>query len=226
MWRNELLRLVKRNYEFLNGDIYQFGVWSGDSMMLIATFFAENKIPVKNMWGFDVFTGFPLETAEPIFQDNWQPGNYNATETFGLTVEEIASRIESKVRKVFTDRGQDCNVKIITGLAEETVNDEFVKKYSPNNTIYVDMDFDIYSPSKHVLDFLVKSNLITPGTIIGYDDWGGTPWINFEHGESRAHKEVFIDNNIDAQLIFHYGPDESQWHIKDNPHVQQGYLIK
>lgn len=226
MWRQELLRLVNSNYEFLEGDIYCCGVWTGDSMKQIATFFAQNKIPVQNMWGFDVFTGFPLETAEPIFQENWKPGNYNAVEYCKQTVEEICFTIERDVRKIFTDHGQDCNVKIISGLAEETVNESFLNKNKLNKCIYIDMDFDIYTPTKHVLDILVRYGIITCGSIIGFDDIGGTPWANYEHGESRAYKEVFIDNNIDTQLIFHYGPDANNWHITNNPHVQWGVLVK
>lgn len=225
-WRQAMLEKAKSEHSILeNGDVYCFGIYSGQSLLSIASFYARNNIKVKNFICFDVFSGMPLETAEDIFQDAWQPGQFNGIKYWGMEIDEICHYVEKQVFKVFESYGQTTNIIILPGLVEETLVDSVMDQFELNQCSYVDVDFDIYSPSKYALKYLVNKGLIESGTIIGYDDWGGTPWMNYENGESRAHKEVFIDNNIDTQLIFQLG-DIKNWDIKNNPHIQVGFLVK
>ena len=59
--------------ELIDYDVYEFGVFRGDSMREIASLLNKHKIEVNKFYGFDVFTGMPKETAEPIFQESWDP---------------------------------------------------------------------------------------------------------------------------------------------------------
>lgn len=225
MYRNSLLNIAKQSYEVLpDCDIFQFGVYSGQSMEIIAEFYASNGIKVNNFLGYDVFTGFPADPEEPAWQDCWSDGHFDGTLLWKMQPEKICVHLEQKIRNIFLKYNQDCNVKIFAGLVEDTLNDENLSKLNLTQCSYVDCDFDIYTPTKFALDYLVKKNLIKSGTIVNYDDWGGSPHFNYEHGESRAHKEVFMDNNIDTKLIFETG-NPKDWCIKNNPHIQKGYIL-
>jgi hypothetical protein len=223
-WRGGVLPfLLDENNTFsseqlLEMDVYEFGVFNGDSMKELADIFNSKKIKVSSFYGFDVFTGMPKETAEPIFQDAWDPDlmpdAFNAVMKLGFdTPESVAKHIESEVQEVFGSSGIDTKVCIIAGLVEETMQ----KQSNYKKAFYVDFDLDIYSPTRYAFEFLAKNNLIVPGTIIGYDDWGGTPHKNFEHGESRAHKEVSDLYGIEMTKIYEGG--------QGDPHLQTVWIV-
>lgn len=225
-WRQQVLKLAKMRKGIIPGDIYVFGIYSGASLMSICNYLVDNKIKICNIFGFDVFTGFPADPEEPAWQECWQEGNFNGVALWGMEPEQICSVIEKRVRQIFLDAGMDCNVKIFAGLVQDTLNDENLKEYNLKQCSYVDCDFDTYTPTKFALDYLVKKGLIGPNTIIGLDDAGGADfWWEFKHGETRAFKESIMDKNFNTELIFQSGNKES-WCIKTNPHVQQAYVIK
>ena len=71
--------------------------------------------------------------------------------------------------------------------------------------LYVDFDLDIYSPTKFAKHIRMENNLIVPGTIIGYDDWGGTPGFEeMKDGESRAHREIIEEYGIGMQKLYQH----------------------
>jgi hypothetical protein len=221
-WRTDLLYNVFRNYnefsseELKNMDIYQFGVFNGDSMREIVNIASNINLDFNTFNGYDVFSGMPKETNEPIFQDSWDPEKdpdaFNIVKKFGLNdSKQVSSFIENSL---YTFNNQ-YKYKIYDGLVEETLP----KCNDLKTAFYIDIDLDIYSPSKFVLDYMFKNNLITVGTLIGYDDWGGTPnFENYEHGESRAHKEICEKFNIKANKLFQIG--------NEFPHVHNVWVIE
>lgn len=50
-----------------------------------------------------------------------------------------------------------------------------------------------------------------------YDDWGGIPHKNFEHGESRAHKEITDKYEIKMTKIYEGG--------QGVPHLQTVWIV-
>lgn len=225
-WRNTLLDIGINDYnnfskeELLNMNVYEFGVFSGDSMKEIASVLNKHKIEVHSFYGFDVFTGMPKETAEPIFQDSWdpdiEPDAFNALKRLNFgTTEECASHIQKEVENVFTAKNNKTSTSIIAGLVEETL----VQQKDLKPAFYVDFDMDIYSPTKFVFKFLLENKLIVPGTFIGYDDWGGTPdFATFGNGESRAHKEIVDEYGIRMQKLYEVGTEF--------PHVQNLWIVE
>lgn len=225
-WRQHVLKLAKMRKGIIPGDIYAFGIYSGDSLMSICNYLVDNKIKVCNIFGFDVFRGMPHEPNEPCFQEAWKPGNFNGVDLWKMEPQEICNHLEKKVKDLFILNNQECpNVKIFPGLVEDTLIDSNMDQYNLKQCAYIDVDFDIYTPSKYALEYLFNKGLIKKNTIIGYDDWGGTPHLNYEAGESRAHKEVFLDRNIDVELLFQ-SQSEREWCIQTNPHIQRAYVIK
>lgn len=223
-WRTyEIPRLLSEynsfsEEELLDMDTYQFGVFNGDSMVELAGIFNNLNIKTNCFYGFDVFTGMPKETAEPIFQEAWDPDimpdAFNALLRLNIdTPAGVAASIESNVQSVFSSANNFTKVSIVAGLVEETM----VTISGFKKAFYVDFDLDIYSPTKYAFDFLAKNNLIVKGTLIGYDDWGGTPHKNFEHGESRAHKEVSDEYGIKMTKIYEGG--------QGDPHLQTVWIV-
>ena len=65
----------------------------------------------------------------------------------------------------------------------------------------------------------MENNLIVPGTLIGYDDWGGTPGFEeFKDGESRAHKEIVDEWGIKMTKLYQCG--------NAYPHVQTVWIVE
>jgi len=227
-WRKHLLNIVFNDYnsfskdKLLEMDAYQFGVLGGDSMLELSSIFIKNKVQLNSFKGFDVFTGMPKETEEPIFQDSWdpdiEPDAFNAIKRLNLSsVEECVSVIEKNVSSVFEKNNYKTKVNVIAGLVENTLKENF-EKNKFKEAFYVDFDLDIYSPTKYAFKFLVEHNLIVPGTFIGYDDWGGTPGFeNYENGESRAHKEIVDEYGIKMTKLFQIGDSF--------PHVQNVWIV-
>lgn len=223
-WRGYVLpNLFKQHNIFSQEDIkgmdmYQFGVLDGDSMKELSKMFCTLEFPINSFYGFDVFTGMPKENAEPIFQEAWDPDlmpdAFNAVKRLNLSgPEEVASHIQRQVQSIYTQNNYPTNVSVVPGLVEETMQ----KIGDYKKAFYVDFDLDIYSPTKYAFDYLAKNGLIVKGTFIGYDDWGGTPHKNFEHGESRAHKEVSDEYGIKMTKIYEGG--------QGDPHLQTVWIV-
>lgn len=223
-WRGYVLpNLFNKHNIFSKEDIsdmsmYQFGVLDGDSMKELSKMFCALEFPINSFYGFDVFTGMPKENAEPIFQEAWDPDimpdAFNAVKRLNLTSpQEVASYIQNQVQEIYDSKGYSTNVSVVPGLVEETM--QTVGGYK--KAFYVDFDLDIYSPTKYAFDYLAKNGLITKGTFVGYDDWGGTPHKNFEHGESRAHKEVSDEYGIKMTKIYEGG--------QGDPHLQTVWIV-
>lgn len=206
--------------ELINFDAYQFGVFRGDSMKELASLFNKHEIELSKFRGFDVFSGMPKETAEPIFQESWDPDifpdefNVMSYDKSLKTPEECAEVVQEATQKILDGKENKTKVSVVAGLVEETLSKQ--KDLKP--AFYVDFDLDIYSPTKYAFNYLMKNNLIVPGTIIGYDDWGGTPeFDDFKYGESRAHKEIIDEWGIKMTKIIQNG--------NQFPHVQTVWVV-
>ena len=190
-WRAHLLDCFRKSP--IQGDIYQFGVADGFSLQVIGHMMKE--IPATpNYYGFDVFTGMPKEEIEPDKQRD-APGCFKLVEMQGATdlpeaMKTLQSDIESNMRP-------GAKLTLIQGLVQETLTDDLAVRYFMRPARYIDMDMDIYSPTKFALEWLVKSKLIVPGTVIGFDDWGQCPEHPIgSYGESRAWKEMGIKSTL------------------------------
>ena len=145
----------------------------------------------------------PKETEEPIFDPSWdpdiQPDAFNSVIRMNMnSPDECASHIQKNVQSSFTDS----NVSVVAGLIQDTLP----KQKNLKKSFYIDFDFDIYSPTKFAFNYLMENNLIVEGTIIGYDDWGGTPDSNiFKYGESRAHKEICDQWGLEVEKLYEVG---------------------
>jgi hypothetical protein len=222
-WRNVLLpeAVVQSKLDSKSTAFYQLGVFSGNSMRQNYRIFRYLNKALAAGYGFDVFTGMPKETAEPIWQDSWNPDinpdDFNIISNSNLDKYMISS-VDDHVNILKLDLygiSPETETNIFVGLVEDTLPplDNLLPAF------YIDVDFDIYSPTKFALETLIEKELIIPETLIGYDDWGGTPDFNdFKYGESRAHKEIVEEFGISMKRLGQVG--------NEFPHVQTLWRVE
>jgi hypothetical protein len=68
-------------------DVYQFGVYTGRSMLGISRFLKQNEVPFRKLWGLDSFEGLPAEQSSEtaaVYQkhkaSDWKEGAYNSAD--------------------------------------------------------------------------------------------------------------------------------------------------
>lgn len=201
---------------FLNkndfSEVYQFGVFNGDSMGKLLRVFRDAGRPITKMYGFDSFEGFP-ETDEN-YQDCWVKGGLNATEHMGCSsIDECMLTILEKLRP---DQG-DAQITLVPGYFSDSLTDERAAGMGP--AALIDIDVDLYSSAVEVLEFVIKNGILASGTLVWYDDWGGSPrWQENADGESLAHKEACEKYGVEMEMLFQVGTTF--------PHVQRLYVVK
>lgn len=203
---------IRRNNLQHLDSIYMFGVYTGESVWDTINIFGKYKYFL-----FDSFEGLPEEAKEPIAQDCWCKGEFNAMEKLGCSsIEETIESIDKLVRQNITEKPDQLNW--IPGYFNESLPRLIEKKVYVGPAAYVDIDCDLYSSTIDALDWLLANKIIRAGTILGYDDWGGTPgWFANVDGESRAHKEMSEKYGMKCTKIFQAG---SRF-----PHVQTMFVV-
>ena len=195
-------------------DVYAFGVYSGDSLMQICesfnffnSFLGETRYPMRKFFGFDSFEGMPEDTDEEHVyeaQPSWRKGNFDAREYFGVsTVKDSMAKTRELVEPSLQP---ETEFVLIPGFFENVLDGGCAKQYDMRPASYIDIDVDIYPSTKTVLDFVFANNIAVEGTIIGFDDWGGSPgWEDRLDGQSRACKEVSIKHGVEYEFLIMSG---------------------
>lgn len=213
-WRTQLSQCI---YNTGHTDIYEFGVYSGESVWDIKNIYDQANIPVRKFFCFDSFVGLPEETAEPIAQPDWHEGAFNACKKFGVnTVNECINVVDREIHK--HANFEETPIVYVPGFFEDVLTDNLAKELDMRPAAFIDMDADIYSSTYTALDFMFRNNLVKRGTFIAYDDWGGTPgWQTCADGESRAHNEICNKYRVNIQLVAQFG--------MTYPHVQTVFMV-
>ena len=191
------------NYEMVEGDILEFGVGAGVSLLLFALFHEEcQKHPEwlgnkekqtlqRRLVGFDSFDGLPAGEGHARWYKNVFKNNERRNHPFLKTGEVIKP---AHVFKLFDICGFD-RPTLEVGLFSDTVPKALPQKY--NKAAMIHIDSDLYESCKTVL--LHIEPLIQNGTVIMFDEWfafKGDP----DSGESRAFKE-FLEAHPHIQAI-------------------------
>lgn len=178
----------------LPGDIVEFGVFKGVSLVKWATF--RNLFETassRKVIGFDIFGKFPETEFE---------GDKKLRENFVQSAGE-SSISEQDLYNVL-DQKKLQNVELVKGNILETVPD-YCKK-NPNLKIsLLHIDVDIYEPSKIILENMYKS--VVNGGLIVLDDYGVFP------GETKAVDDFFHGKNVVIHK-FPFAPKNPSYIIK------------
>ena len=162
----------------IDGDLYQFGVYSGMSMINILELYESINVEHGIFWGFDSFCGMPDEPNEPLMEAVWAKGEFSVCDYLDIDDVTIAKNIIlSTVHKYYPNK----DVRLIPGF----FCDSLVYNPEMQPASFIDVDVDIYTSTMECMTFMFENKLIVPGTIINYDDWHG-----IGYGEGRAHVEL------------------------------------
>lgn len=186
-------------------DLYQVGVFTGQSMFAISNALKKSNVPFHKFWGLDSFAGIPFEKDRSYLptetQKLWSEGKYNAADRFGAkTFEEQTSILNYYIN--------DERADWIRGFYNESLTGTLKMERDLREAMYIDIDCDIYMAAKQALSWFFQQKLVVPGTIIGFDDWeSGGPG-----GEQRAHLEVLKEFNVTVKRVAGDGmaPDQGQ----------------
>ena len=198
-------------HEFLDlgpaDTVWQFGVYCGHSIKHILLRFPY----VGRIIGVDSFDGLPAEAAGVATYPECYEGAYSAKAAFKLATSKATM---AKVEAII---GSD-KVELIQGWFEDVLCEDLldhlgVKQHS---AAYIDADADLYGSTMTLLDFVFKFKLAIPGrTVIGFDDWGCTP---FGRGsESKAFYETVQKYSVNAKEV---------WCKIHPPHIQKLFRIE
>ncbi len=196
-WRTQFIKSINDELILNNGDFYQVGVYNGSSIKLLIKLFQDYKYKINNIFGFDSFTGLPKEEKDSLNIQSWNEGRFNL-----VTKDNDIDNVKNKILQFINNE----NVKLIEGYYKDTMNINTIKNYNMKPASYIDMDCDIYSSTVEALDFFYDNKLLVKGTIIGYDDWsmGNIKKYEYKAGQSKAHQEFCIKNNITFKRLKNY----------------------
>ena len=210
-YRQSVVQYLKNNKVDISGKAcYQFGIFTGTTFIFIYEMFRKYGLDVGRILALDSFDGLPDETPGIEKNPIWQRREFSSKYIFN---NENTAQIIDQIMSKLPD--QDIPVEWHEGFYSDVLTDEWVEKLKPLPAFWVDLDVDLYKSTIDVLDFMVPKKLIIPGTVISYDDWGGTE--EFKGGESLAHKEMAEKYLLELECIHtQYNP----------PHVQKAFVVK
>lgn len=158
----------------LNGDIAEFGVFKGVSLVQLLTFRDLLETPyTRKVYGFDAFGKFPADLQ--LEGDKEFVKKFEGQAGFGISKELLN---ESLSHKGFT------NYELIQGDILKTLP-KFLKQNPHVRFSLLHIDVDVYEPTKVILETCY--DLLVRGGVLMLDDYGTI------EGETKAVDEFFSD---------------------------------
>tara|TARA_B110000444_G_C18850234_1_gene604960 strand:+ start:2569 stop:3219 length:651 start_codon:yes stop_codon:yes gene_type:complete len=185
--------LYKKVYK-LDGDILEFGVFKGTSIIQWASFREIlGRSHEQKIIGFDTFDKFPetnFEKDKDLRKQFVNEAGLNSTSKASL--EKIFNYKEIK------------NFNLVEGDILKTLPN-FMKENNNLRIALLHIDVDIYEPTKIILDELYDK--VVDGGIIILDDYKVFP------GETKAVDDFVIDKDIQIQQL-PFSPKKPSFFIK------------
>lgn len=166
-WFTEPNRIAKllAQYEIykmivdLPGDVFEFGVYKGASLVRLASFRAllESEYS-RTIYGFDAFGKFPEEGLS-LKTDVQFISRFEGNGGYGLSIEETS--------EIFRRKGIG-NINLVEGNVFETVP-RFIEQHPNVRIAMLHLDMDVKEPTEFCLSTLFDR--IVPGGVIMIDDY-------------------------------------------------------
>ncbi len=194
------------NYECIEGDILEFGVFMGQSLSMLSYAYRFNWINdmLRRIVGFDSFEGLDEEfEGHPRWKQGFCKINHRLN-----TILPVGSPVTPKG---VIDLFAVCKLsppELEVGKFSDVIPKVIGNKYKKAALVHIDCD--LYEATRDVLNYLEP--ILQDGTMILFDDWfnyKGNP----RKGEARAFKE-FLEKNAKWEAI-HY----RQYHIYSNSFI-------
>jgi hypothetical protein len=168
----------------LPGDIIEFGVFRGASLIRWVTFrdMLETNYS-RQIYAFDIFGDFPKENIRSSV-DQKEIEEFENRCGKALSIEELNS--------IFEQKGLNKHLHLIKGDIRETLPALFEKQPGMRLSL-VHLDVDVYEPTVTVLENCW--NRMVPGGLMLFDDY------SFWEGATHALEDFFEDNQIEIQKL-------------------------
>ena len=164
------------------GDIFEFGILKGCSFTRFAAFRQFFNIENKKLVGFDSFGGFPETEFEADKQERLRHIELCGDES--ISKDQLIDVLEKKKTRQ--------NVELIEGDITETLP-KYLEVHSDLRVSFINLDVDIYEPSKVILECLYPR--LSKGGVLILDDYA--QW----EGETKAVDDYFADKDITIESL-------------------------
>ena len=161
----------------IKGDIVECGVFKGTSLIRFGIFRDILKNKSKKLIGFDTFGKFP---SAGFSKDVKQRKKF-------LEQSGGESISKKQLLKILNEKKISKNIELVEGDIIKTLP-KYVKKYPNMKISLLNLDVDLFEPTKIILENLFPK--IVKGGIIILDDYNIFP------GETKAVKEYFKDKKV------------------------------
>ncbi len=173
----------------INKDVYEFGIFSGNSTTSFLNNFKLNNIQYDNYYAFDSLCGLPEEAKGIKIPPNWHKGAFSS-----ISMYNMKTTLQAKL--FFEHKFKDFNFKLIDGFFDKTLNDNLVKEHKFKPALFISIDVDLYISSFQCMDWLFKNKIICKDTIVRYDDW-----LSCDAGQKLAHRELKEKYNFNFEIL-------------------------
>ena len=180
----------------LPGSVAEFGIYNGSTFFFLARLIeifnsAEHEVhhsASRHLFGFDRFSGFKEISDEDktVFPESPVKrigGLKSDSSSFYHTLECL--KAESKISH---------RIHVINGDIEDSYP-QFISDYSGVRICLALVDFDLYKPTKIVLDNIYE--MMVPGGIIILDEYSFPDWP----GETKAVDEFILRHGLKMRSI-------------------------
>lgn len=179
------------DYEMVEGDIVEFGVYTGRSLALLSYYHQQfknsihgEKTPTRKTIGLDWYQGLPEND-----HGRWTQGVFSVNHSWHPTIPKGVKLTPMHVSDFFEACGLDTPTLVNGKYNDPAVVSNF--RTICNKVSLVHIDCDIYESTRDALNMIKHG--IQNGCIILFDDW-----FNFKGssdvGEQRAFNEFLKDN--------------------------------
>lgn len=184
MWA--LINSIKKvNYEKIEGDIVECGIWKGGNIILINKILKDIKLK-KKIYCYDTFEGMiPTDEIDKEISSGRSASQVIKDDEY-YKCESLLNETKKNISKNFKDID---NIYFIKGMVENTLTEE---KNIPDKISICRLDTDYYSSTKIELEVLYPR--LVPGGVMIIDDYGH--WA----GSKKAVDEFFKDKFV----MMHY----------------------
>lgn len=173
------------DYELVEGDIFEFGVYTGRSLALLSHFHEKSKESIhkldfnRKIVGFDSFDGLPESDDHP----RWKKSMFGINHSY----HPICKIGEKVTPSVIYDLFQSYNLPkphIESGSFSTTILNTVPLKYTKAALVHIDCD--LYSSTTDVLKGI--SPILQEGTLLLFDDW-----FNFKGNKNKGEQKAFYE---------------------------------
>jgi hypothetical protein len=185
------------------GDIFVFGVWLGQDMVLLESLRAilEPYNASRTLVGFDTFSGYTDLSAEDKISDVVNASGYGVPEDYEQYLHELL-----RYHRLENAMGHAVRHKLVCGDVSETVG-AYINENQQSLIALAYFDMALYEPTLAALSSIGPR--LIPGSVLVFDELNDPRYP----GESKAYRE-WICNRPHQLLRSKFLPDRTYLILK------------